>query len=87
MGWLIPFYHTEHCALDADKNIQSNKQKEKKRGRENLTQFYLDDTGRALGGRESEGRMEDRKRKYIELKNRVRGGKGAKKCIYISIVK
>lgn len=29
-GWLIPFYHTKHCALDADKNTQSNKQKEKK---------------------------------------------------------
>lgn len=60
-GWLIPFYHTKHCALDADKNTQSNKQKEKKRESENLTQFYLDHTGSALGRRGSEGRMEDRK--------------------------
>lgn len=29
MDWLIPFHHTEHCAVDADKNTQSNKQKEK----------------------------------------------------------
>lgn len=48
--WLIPFHHTKHCAHDADKNTQSNKQKEKKeRERENLIQFYLDDTGNALG--------------------------------------
>lgn len=50
MVWLIPFHHTKHCALHADKNTQSNKQKEKKkRERENPTQFYLDDTGNALG--------------------------------------
>lgn len=64
MDWLIPFHHTEHCALDADKNTQSNKQKEKRergeKGR-NLTQFYLDDTSNASAGRESEGRMEDGK--------------------------
>ena len=65
MGWLIPFYHTKHCALDADKNTQSNKQKEGKKERENLTQFYLDDTGSALGGRESEGGMEDRKENTV----------------------
>lgn len=30
--WLIPFHHTEHCALHADKNTQSNKQREKRGG-------------------------------------------------------
>lgn len=33
-GWLIPFHHTKHCALDADKNTQSNKQKGKKKKKE-----------------------------------------------------
>lgn len=38
MDWLIPFHHTEHCAPDADKNTQSNKQKEKReRQREGKT--------------------------------------------------
>lgn len=74
MDWLIPFHHTEHCALDADKNTQSNKQKEKRetdreRG-ENLTQFYLDDT--KCVGREGKSRRDGRQKgKYTELKNGV----------------
>lgn len=62
--WLIPFHHTEHCALDADKNTQSNKQKEKseretgrgrEREREYPIQFYLDDTASALGRNGKDG--------------------------------
>lgn len=52
--------------------------KEKERGREceNPTQFYLDDTGNALGKCRKDGIQ---KGKYIELKNGVRRGDWSKK--------
>lgn len=66
--------------------------KEKERGREceNPTQFYLDDTGNALGKCRKDGIQ---KGKYIELKNGVGGGLEQKKrnrkrkCINISTAK
>lgn len=73
-GWLIPFHHTKHCALNADKNTQSNKQKEKKGGRKPytiLSRWY----GNALGGRESKGRMEDIKENTLRKELSEKGNR------------
>lgn len=48
-----------------------SKEKERARECENPTQFYLDDTGNALGKCRKDGIQ---KGKYIELKNGVGGG-------------